>query len=328
MTEEQTYVHEPVAAEATLGRRLLAEFVGTLLFVAAGVGAAVVVKLIPAQALGRLDELFGGQPGQTDVFKELLGGSFSDVMAVALTFAFALSLLVYAFGGVSGAHFNPAVTFGLAVSRRFNWGEVGPYWIAQCIGAFAGVLVIAGIYGQGDIKAADFMFGATTIADGVNQAQALLAEAFITFLLMTAVMAVAVDPRAPKGFSGIGIGLSLAAGIMVTAAATGGSANFARSLGPFVVSLFYDLPEGMKVPWGDLMIYAGGPLIGAAAAALVYESVTGLETVSPAPTPGAATGSSADHHHAPGESHVHSHNGDLHSHPHDHEAGPDHNHDH
>jgi len=141
-------------------------------------------------------------------------------------------------------------------------------------------------------------------------------------------MAVAVDPRAPKGFSGIGIGLSLAAGIMVTAAATGGSANFARSLGPFVVSLFYDLPEGMKVPWGDLIIYAGGPLIGAAAAALVYESVTGLETVSPAPTPGAATGSSAEHHHEPGESHVHSHDGDLHSHPHDHEAGPDHNHDH
>jgi glycerol uptake facilitator protein len=316
--------------EAPLTRRLVAEFVGTLLFVAAGTGVATVLALGPIKALGGLTELLGGQTGQEQVFGTLLGNSLADTLAVAMTFAFALSLLVYAFGGVSGAHFNPAVTFGLAVSRRFSWKEVGPYWVVQVLGAIGGAFVIAGIYGQGDPGGGEVLFGATVIADGVNQAQALLAEAFIAFLLMTAVMAVAVDPRAPKGFSGLVIGLSLGAGIVVTAAATGGSANFARSLGPFVASLFYDTP---KIPWDDLIIYAAGPMIGAAAAALVYESVAGLEIVSPAPKPGAATGSAAGlederHSHDPGESHMHAHDGDLHSHPHSHEGGSGHDHKH
>lgn len=320
---------EAPTAEAPLGRRLLSEFVGTLLFVAAGTGVATVLGLGPIRALGGIQEAFGGETGQDAVFQGLLGNSLSDVLAVALTFAFALTILVYALGGVSGAHFNPAVTFGLAVSRRFSWREVAPYWISQCLGAIAGALVIAGIYGNADPSGAQVLFGATTIADGFNQAQALLAEAFITFLLMTAIMAVAVDPRAPKGFSGIGIGLALAAGILVTAAATGGSANFARSLGPFVASLFYS-SDAPTIPWSDLIIYAAGPLIGAAAAALVYESVTGLEQISPAPKPGAATGSSesTDHFHPADEGHVHEHGGEMHSHPHDHEHGPGHDHKH
>lgn len=331
MTEEHAHVLEAPTGEATLGRRLLAEFVGTLLFVAAGTGAATVLALGPMRALGGIRDIFGGQPGQEEVFGALLGNNLGDVLPVALTFAFALAALVYALGGVSGAHFNPAVTFGLAVSRRFAWKEVGPYWIVQCLGAIAGAFVIAGIYGRSgnpDIPTgADVLFGATVIADGFNVAQALLAEAFITFLLVTAIMAVAVDPRAPKGFSGIGIGLALAAGILVTGAATGGSANFARSLGPFVASLFYDTPA---IPWNDLLIYAAGPLIGAAAAALVYESITGLEDVSPAPRPGSATGSGADleHFHADEEGHIHSHDGELHSHPHSHADGPGHDHDH
>jgi glycerol uptake facilitator protein len=311
--------------QAPLARRLLAEFVGTLVFVAVGAGVATVATLGPVSALGGLNEVLGGQAQQELLFGTLLGNSFADTLAISLGFAFALSTLVYALGGVSGAHFNPAVTFGLAVARRFSWSETIPYVIVQCLGAIAGVFVIAGIYGRGDPGGADVLFGATVIADGVNQAQALLAEAFITFILMTAVMAVAVDPRAPKGFSGIGIGLALAAGILVTAAATGGSANFARSLGPFVVSLFYDTP---KIPWDDLIIYAAGPLIGAAAAALVYESVTGLEAVSPAPAPGAATGTEAEHDHEATESHVHSHGAEMHSHPHDHSEGPGHDHEH
>lgn len=325
---ETVQVDAPTA-EAPLSRRLLAEFVGTLLFVAAGTGVATVLGLGPIRALGGIQEAFGGETGQDAVFQGLLGNSLGDLLAVALTFAFALSTLVYALGGVSGAHFNPAVTFGLAVSRRFPWKEVGPYWVIQCIGAIAGALVVAGIYGNSDPSGAQVLFGATTISDGFNQAQALLAEAFITFILMTAIMAVAVDPRAPKGFSGIGIGLALAAGIMVTGAATGGSANFARSLGPFVASLFFS-SEAPTIPWGDLLIYAGGPLIGAMAAALVYESVTGLEQASPAPRPGAATGAfeAEDHSHPATESHVHSHGSEMHSHPHGHEHGPKHDHTH
>ena len=165
------------------------------------------------------------------------------------------------------------------------------YWVAQCLGAIGGAFVIAGIYGQNGASSGgtDILFGATRVASGIKDPQAILAEALIAFILVTAIMAVAVDHRAPKGWSGWIIGLGLAGGILVTATATGGSANFARSLGPFVASLLYDVKN---IPWNDLLVYAAGPLIGGSAAALVYESVTGLERVSPDPSPGAATGDS------------------------------------
>lgn len=277
-----------VEDEAPLGRRLAAEFVGTLLFVAVGTGAATVLALGPLRKLGGLSDILAGAPGQDRVFGALLENTLSDVLGVALAFAFALTVLIYAFGGVSGAHFNPAVSFALAVARRFKWSELPLYWIAQIAGAIAGAFVVAGIYGQdgAGLNGTDIIFGATVVAEGVTQWQAILAEAFIAFILMTAIMAVAIDHRAPKGWSGLVIGLALAGGIMVTATATGGSANFARSVGPFVAALVYDVGA---IPWEDLIVYAAGPLIGAAAAALVYESLTGLERSAPSPEPGAAT---------------------------------------
>jgi glycerol uptake facilitator protein len=335
VADTETITTEPEVLEegqAPLGRRLLAEFVGTLVFVAIGTGAATVLLLGPTKALGGISQQLGGDPNQEAVFGALLGNNFGDILAVAFAFAIGLSTLVYAFGGVSGAHFNPAVTFSLAVSRRFAWKEVPVYWIVQCIGAIAGTAIVAGLFKSPDPSGATVLFGGTTLAADVSQWQGLLAEAFITFILVTAIMAIAVDPRAPKGWSGLVIGLALGAGILVTASVTGGSANFARSLGPFVVSSLFD--EAPNIPWGDLLIYAAGPLIGGAAAALVYESVTGLEVVSPAPQPGAATPGTIDglveevHTHPADESHPHSHGSEMHSHPHDHEDGPDHQHPH
>ncbi len=296
MVDEPVIVREEtsvtVGAEAPLARRLFAEFVGTLLFVAIGTGAATVWAIGPLNRLGGLSEILQGAPGQDVVFEAILGNSLGDVLPVAFAFATALAVLVYAFGGVSGAHFNPAVTFALAVSNRFSWRELPGYWVVQCVGGVVGAFIVAGIYGAdgATLGGTDVLFGASTVAAGVNQWQAILAEAFLAFILMTAIMAVAVDPRAPKGWSGLIIGLALAGGILVTWDATGGSANFARSLGPLVASIPYDPGN---IPWGDLAVYAVGPLIGAAAAALVYESLTGLERVTPAPEPGAATGESA-----------------------------------
>ncbi len=306
------------ADQAPLARRLGAEFVGTLLFVAVGTGAATVLAIGPLKRLGGLADILQGAPGQDRVFGALLGSTFGDVLPVAFSFAFALTVLIYAFGGVSGAHFNPAVTFALAVARRFKWSELPLYWVAQVAGGIAGAFVVAGIYGQdgASINGTDILFGATVVAPDVTQWQALLAEAFIAFILMTAIMAVAVDHRAPKGWSGLIIGLGLAAGIMVTAQATGGSANFARSLGPFVTSLVYDVN---RIPWSDLIVFAAGPLIGAAAAALVYESVTGLERSAPSPEPGAATHDEDAHDHAHGHDHDHGHH---HEHDHAHGHGP------
>lgn len=278
--------------EASLVRRLLAEFVGTLLLVAVGAGAATVLLMGRAERFLTLPLIpQGGDPTQNEFFGALMESTFADVLSVAFAFALVLAVLVYAFGGVSGGHFNPAVTFALAVTRRFSWSDVPLYWVVQCAGGIAGAFVIAGIYGDtGAVirdgpTSFDIFFGGTVVlAD--DTWQAILAEAFITYILVTAIMAVAIDPRAPKGWSGLVIGLSLGAGILVTAAATGGSANFARSLGPFVASLPYDTGS---IPWDDLLVYAIGPLIGGAAAALVYESVTGLEVVAPPPSTGAGT---------------------------------------
>jgi len=299
-----------VTGEAPLGRRLFAEFFGTTLFVAVGTGAVTVLALGPGRLLTRLEPIFqslreGGQlpPEQVEqqigeqllLFGTFVGNSFGDLLPVAFAFATVLALLVYALGGVSGAHFNPAVTFGLAVVRRFAWREVPFYWVAQCLGAITGAFVISGIYGKdgATFEGTRILFGATTVASDIRIPQAILAEAFIAFILVTAIMAIAIDPRAPKGWSGLIIGLSLGAGILVTATATGGSANFARSLGPFVTSWvggeFLDYGN-LNIPWSDLLVYALGPIIGASAAALVYESVTGLEVVSPSPKPGAASG--------------------------------------
>ena len=309
-TELEKTTQREAIGEASLLRRLSAEFLGTLILVAVGTGAATVLALGPAL---RIDELAKGDalqdvPAQQATFNQIFANSLGDVLPVALAFAIALAVLVYALGGVSGGHFNPAVTFALASVRRFKWVDVPLYWVAQIAGGIAGAFVVAGIYGERGAKittalagvdpatgqptgqstdvVTNIWFGATRVASNVEIWQAVLAEALITFILVTAIMAIAVDPRAPKGWSGLIIGLALAGGILVTAQATGGSANFARSLGPFVASLVYDVGD---IPWDDLLVYAAGPLIGAVAAAFVYEGVTGLDRVSPAPSPGAAT---------------------------------------
>jgi glycerol uptake facilitator protein len=277
--------------QASLVRRLLAEFVGTLLLVAVGAGAATVLLVGRAERFLTLPPVpEGGDPTQNEFFGALMENSFGDALPVAIAFAVVLAVVIYAFGGISGGHFNPAVTFGLAVVNRFSWKDVIPYWVVQCAGGLAGAFVVVAIFFRGGdvIGGEDVLFGATVIAEQVPSWKAVAAEAFLTFLLVTAIMAVAVDPRAPKGWSGLIIGLALGGGILVTLSVTGGSANFARSLGPFVASVFYDTP---KIPWEDLLVYAGGPLVGAAAAALIYESVTGLEQIAPPPPrPGAATG--------------------------------------
>jgi len=288
-SEVELAYHEP-EAEAPLGKRLLAEFVGTLLLVAVGAGAATAFLLGPQAAFRGLPETLQNVPENEATFGALLGNSGADILPVALAFAAILAVLVYAFGGVSGGHFNPAVTFALALSNRFKWAAVVPYWVAQVVGGIAGGFIVAALFknGVGGVEGSEVLFGATSVAQGVDWPQALLAEAFIAFFLMTAIMAVAVDPRAPKGWSGLIIGLALAGGIFVTAPLTGGSANFARSLGPMVASMAFG---GDNIPWGDLIWYAAGPIVGAAAAALVYEGVTSLRThaPAPAPAPGAAT---------------------------------------
>jgi glycerol uptake facilitator protein len=228
---------------AELLRRLAAEAIGTAILVLFGAGA-----LVAALTLG---------DGTLD---------YAGLGMVAISFALAIALAIYAFGSTSGAHLNPAVTVALAGARRFPWPHVPAYVVAQLIGGLAGAALIPAVFG-GD--AIDLGSGQTSIAEGTTYLQAIVAEALGTFLLVTAIMALAVDRRAPGGWAGLMIGLAVAAAILVIGPLTGGSLNPARTLGPLVVGAV----GGGEAFWGDFPAYVIGPVVGAVLAAVVYDTV-------------------------------------------------------
>lgn len=225
-----------------LVRRLAAETIGTAVLVTFGVGA-VLAALTAEDAL-----------------------TYAGIGFIALGFAIAVAVAIYAFLAVSGAHINPAVTFALAVTRRFPWVEVVPYVLAQLLGATVGSLLLVASFGM---RAVDLGGGVTALSAGVSYGQGIVAEALGTFVLMLAVMAVAVDQRAPKGWAGLVIGLAVASAILVFAPLTGGSLNPARTFGPNTVQTLF----GGEVDWSQFLLYIIGPLGGSCAAALVYDLV-------------------------------------------------------
>ncbi len=222
-------------------RRTIAEGVGTALLVLVGTGSVVA-----ALTVGR---------GQLD---------YAGVGFISLAFGIVVAVVIYGFGPVSGAHINPAVTVALAMTRRFPWVEVVPYLVAQFLGALVGSLLVVATYGQ---SAVDLGLGATALGDGVPYGQGIAAEAVGTFVLMFAVMALAVDSRAPLGWAGLMIGLAVAAAILLIAPQTGGSLNPARTFGPLLTLTLF----GGDVQWAQLAIYLVGPVVGAVAAAFAYD---------------------------------------------------------
>ena len=236
-----------------LPRRMLAEFVGTALLVVFGAGAVVAALEV-------------GQ-GQLD---------YAGLGIIALSFALVIAAVIYMFGTTSGAHINPAVTFSLAVVRRFPWVEVAPYFAAQLAGALGGAVLINAIFGS---HASDLsVSGGTVVGAGFTQLQAVVAEGLGTFLLLATIMALAVDRRAPVGFAGLVIGLAVACEIMVIGPISGGSVNPARTFGPYLATDIF----GGSTPWDEFWIYWVGPLLGAALAVLAYVFIAQPERATPA----------------------------------------------
>lgn len=229
--------------EQALARRLAAELVGTAILVLFGAGSVVAALKL------------GG--GELD---------YAGLGMIAIAFAVAVAVPIYTFGTTSGAHINPAVTVSLAAVRRFPWGEVPAYVGAQLAGASIGALLIWTIFG-GDAQ--DLGLGQTTIADGTNYLQAIVAEVIGTFLLVTAIMALAVDKRAPGGWAGLMIGLAVAAAILLIGPLTGASLNPARTFGPLLVGTI----GGGDTEWGDLPAYLIGTLAGGVLAAVAYDAI-------------------------------------------------------
>ena len=243
---------------ATLASRSIAEGVGTLLLVYFGAGAAAVTLMIAA----------GTKPATS--FNIGIGqlGGLGDWFAIGITFGIVIAAVIYALGRVSGAHINPAVTIALWATKRFPAGEAVAYIIAQCIGAAIGSLLFFLTVGMDAVTIGGL--GATAPFPGIGYGQAILIESIATFVLMLVIMGVAVDKRAPPGFAGLIIGLTVAGMITMAGNISGASLNPARTFGPYLM----DFLSGGPNLWIFFPIYIIGPVIGAVVAAVFYDRIT------------------------------------------------------
>jgi aquaporin NIP len=208
--------------------KALAEMIGTFAIVFAGCGSVMVAERFP--------------------------GSIS-LSAIPIIFGLTVAAMIYAVGHISGAHFNPAVTAAFAVARHFPPSQVLIYWIAQFLGSFLaiGLLAILLPHGNG--------YGATVPV--IAPIKAVAWESIITFFLMFVIIAVATDTRAIGTMAGTAIGATVMIGAFVGGPLTGASMNPARSLAP----AFFE--NRLSVYW----IYLIGPMVGAILAALIYEQI-------------------------------------------------------
>jgi aquaporin NIP len=223
--------------QSTLVQRLLAEAIGAFTLVFAGAGALTVNSV-------------AGDP--------------IPPLGIALAFGLALMVMVFAVGHISGGHFNPAVTTGLALTRNFPWRDAPAYYGAQLAGTVVASLLLRGIFGT-DGRAA-----VTLPRDGFL-VQAFLLEIVMTFFLVYVICGVATDNRA-VGPAALAIGFTITMDALFGGPISGASMNPARSLGPALVALEFK----------DQWLYIVAPLIGGALGALAYQVVRGTM-----PAPGA-----------------------------------------
>ncbi|MCC4765559.1 MIP family channel protein [Methanosarcina sp. DH1] len=241
-------------AVTNLMKRALAELIGTYVLVFLGTGSVVTTVL--------LMEGWEAFPGN----QFNIGIDIAAWFAIGMSFAIAITSMVYAFGHISGTHINPAVSLALWATGRFPTKDLPAYIIAQLIGASLASFSLVAILGM---RAVDTGLGATSMFYGVGYGQAIFCEAVCTFFLMLTIMGTAVDRRAPPGFAGLAIGIVVAADVIVVGNITGSSLNPARTFGPYLAE---SLLGGANL-WTQFPIYIIGPIAGALVAAFLYDFV-------------------------------------------------------
>ena len=223
-----------------LSRKLAAEFIGTFWLVFGGCGSAV---------------LAAGFPNN-------LGIGFAGV---GLAFGLTVLTMVYAVGPISGGHFNPAVSVGLAVGGRFNSAELLPYVAVQVAGAILASAVLYVIASGAAGFSLDSGFAANGYGEhspgGYSLEAGIVAEFVLTFIFLFVIMG-ATDSRAPAGFAGIAIGLALTLIHLIGIPVTNTSVNPARSTGPALFVGGWALAQ--------LWMFWVVPIAGGAAGALTY----------------------------------------------------------
>ncbi len=209
--------------QAPLKDRLFAEFIGTFALVFCGVGAIVV------------DQIFGG-----------LGN-----MGIAMVFGIVVMVMIYALGSISGAHFNPAVSFGFFLSKRFPFKEFLYYSLGQILAAIVAVLLLKFLLMN---VATDVNYGITSSKIGLLQG--FIAEVIITFFLMFVILRVATGAQEKGIMAGLAIGATVGLAAAFAGPLTNASMNPARSIGPALVSL----------DSSQLWLFCLAPMVGAALA--------------------------------------------------------------
>lgn len=223
-------------------KKLAAEFFGTFWLVFGGCGSAVFAAAYPELGIG-----FAG---------------------VALAFGLTVLTMAYAVGGISGGHFNPAVSVGLMVAGRFDGKDLVPYVIAQLAGAILAAaalyLILTGKSGFASVGGFASNGYGDASPDGYSMMSALVIEVLLTFFFLINILG-ATSGRVPAGFAPIAIGLALTLIHLISIPVTNTSVNPARSTG---VALFAEGPA-----LAQLWLFWVAPIIGAAIAGVVYNAL-------------------------------------------------------
>lgn len=222
----------------SMTKRLGAEFLGTFWLVFGGCGSAVLAAAYPRLGIGFL--------------------------GVSLAFGLTVLTMAYAVGHISGGHFNPAVTVGLASARRFAWKDVPAYVIAQVIGAVAAAAVLY-LIASGKANFAPGGFASNGYGDlspgRYGLGAAFVAEVVLTMFFLVVILG-STAKQAPAGFAPMAIGLALTLIHLISIPVTNTSVNPARSTGV----AFFASTDAL----GQLWLFWVAPLLGGAAGGLLY----------------------------------------------------------
>jgi len=211
------------------------------------------LRALTAEAIGTFALVFAGCGAiMVDAKTHQLGH-----IGAAITFGLVIMFGIYAVGHISGAHFNPAVTFAFALTRHFPWPRTLAYWTAQLVGAVSAAALLRGSLGNIADVGATFPSG--------SQGQAFLWELVMSAFLMFVILAVATDTRAIGEAAAIAIGGTIGLDAMFGGPISGASMNPVRSLAPALVS------GNLHALW----VYLLAPVIGASLGALAYQFVRG-----------------------------------------------------
>ena len=233
-----------------LSKKLGAEFLGTFVLVFGGCGSAVLAAGFPT-----------------------LGIAFAGV---ALAFGLTVLAMAFAVGHISGGHFNPAITVGLMVGKRFPAAEVLPYIIAQVVGAIVASLVLYVIASGASTFSITGGFASNGYADHspghYSLLACLVAEIVLTAIFLIVIMGSTDKRGVPAGFAPIAIGLALTLIHLISIPVTNTSVNPARSTGPALILMMFG---GGGWALGQLWLFWVAPILGGALGAGAYLAVAG-----------------------------------------------------